>query len=75
MSERNLLYAVIETAVEDAKLIPEKFRLQIKKEEARALKRDAIKWLKSEDKKFMSFEWYCALVDFPPSAIRKKLNI
>ena len=75
MPELDLLCAVIEKAVEDARIVPEECKTKKLRNEAKDKKDKAIKWLKSKKQSFMSFEWYCNLADFSPNAIRKKLSI
>lgn len=74
MSEKELIYTVIQKAIEDSKLDLSKFKELKKRIEMEDIKKDAIKWLNSNSKKEHSFYWYCDLVGIDPSWAKIKLG-
>jgi hypothetical protein len=75
MSEKALLLAVIQQAVEDSKIDFIKIRDPTIREKAQQSKEIAIKWLHSNSKKEGSFCWYCWLLNLNPVWAKRKLGI
>lgn len=74
MPERELVCAVIETAILDARCEPSKFKALESRQKAAEAKRSAIKWLFSKNKRAQSFLWWCQLIDLDPNYIREQLK-
>jgi hypothetical protein len=72
MSEKDLIYSIIERAIQDAK-INKKYRNKKSRNKDIALKDEAVAWLKSDSSGEMSFIWYCKLIDYSPELIRSKV--
>lgn len=74
MSERELMLAVIQRAIEDSKIDPVAIRDK-DKETAEREKKYSLGWLFSDSEDERSFCWYCRLVGLDPQWVRAKLNL
>lgn len=74
MAERELILAIIQQAVIDSKVDVTKFKTKEKRMEAQFEKEKAERWIESNSKARMTFNWYCGLLDIDPDWARRKIK-
>jgi len=71
--EKNLMFAILIQAIEDIESDKHN-RCKSKNDEERYWKGQAIRWIRSNNKKFMSFVWYCNLLNINAKGLRNAMN-
>lgn len=79
MSERTLILAIIQRAVEDTQINPlnfkSKHRISKKRRvEMQRIREDTIQWFSSEYEGEYSLRWWCQLIELDAEWVRRKVR-